>query len=92
MSTPLDDRLAALSRTDYQASLGDLEGAVFTALERRKRESMTAGVQLGVAAAAVALGLVFGLGSAVAKPHSDPAELRVLSDDNIAPSTRIGGA
>jgi hypothetical protein len=92
MSNPLDNRLADLSRLNYEAALGGLEGAVWSALERRKREAITPGVQMGMAAAALALGLALGLGSVAVRPHSSAAELQVLSDDSIAPSSRIGGA
>jgi hypothetical protein len=91
MSNPLDERLSALSRVDFEAPLAGLEGAVWQAVQRRKQNDFTPGVQLGVAAAALALGLAFGLGSVAAKPHYSAAELQVLSDDSIAPSSRIGG-
>ncbi len=92
MLNPLDDRLAALSALDYEARLEGVENAVWTALEKGQRDAMPVGVRYGVAAAALALGLVFGLGSVAGRPHSPATELQVLSDDSIAPSSRIGGA
>jgi hypothetical protein len=92
MADFLDDGLRALSHVRYEASLDGLEGAIWTAVEQRRRNAMTPGMQVGVAAAALALGLAFGLGANLAKPRTYAAELQVLSDDSIAPSIRIGGA
>lgn len=92
MSNPLDNRLTALSRIDYAARLDGLEGAVWSAVERRKQDSLAPGVQIGVAAAALALGLAFGLGSVSTRHQAAASELQVLSDDSVAPSIRIGGA
>ena len=92
MAASLEDGLQALSHTDYRASLDGLESAVWGAVDKRRREGMTPGVQLGVAAAAVALGLAFGLSSNVIRPHGYAFEVQVLSDDSVAPSSRIGGA
>lgn len=92
MANPLDDRLAALSVWDDEAKLDGLENAVWSALEQEKRGAMPAGMPFGIAAAALALGLVFGLGSVAGRPHSQATELQVLSDDSVAPSSRIGGA
>jgi hypothetical protein len=91
MTDHLDDGLRALSQARYEATLDGLEGAIWSAVEQRRQNAMTPGLQMGVAAAALALGLAFGLGANLSKPHPYAAELQVLSDDSIAPSIRIGG-
>jgi hypothetical protein len=91
MPDQLDEGLRALSRARYEATLDGLEGAICNAVERRRRNAMSPGLQVGVAAAALALGLAFGLSTNLAKPRTYAAELQVLSDDSIAPSSRIGG-
>ena len=91
MTRTLDDGLNALSHVDYDATLDGLESAVWGAVERRKREAMTPGVQFGVAAAAIAVGLAFGLGANVVRPHGYAFETQVLSDNTVAPSILIGG-
>jgi hypothetical protein len=92
MTDPLESGLGALGRVQYSAALDGLEGAIWTAVERRRQAGMTSSVQMGVAAAAVAIGLAFCLGVNASKPHAYASELQVLSDDSIAPSIRIGGA
>jgi hypothetical protein len=94
MLTPLDDRLQTLSRTDYDAALDGLESAVLARAERNRLKAAlpSTGVQLGLAAAALAFGLVIGLSSG-ARPTVYGAEVRVLSDATmLAPSMRLGGA
>jgi hypothetical protein len=93
MPTTLDDRLEALSRADYAAPLDGLEGAIFGRLERQRMQTgvASAGVQMGLVAAALALGLAVGLGSG-APPSVYGSELRVLSDASmLTPSMRLGG-
>jgi hypothetical protein len=94
MPTPLDNRLQTLSRADYDAALDGLESAVFDSAERNRLKAAlpSAGVQLGLAAAALAFGLIIGLGSG-ARPGAYGSEVRVLSDATmLAPSMRLGGA
>lgn len=94
MTRPLDDTLAELSRMDFDGQLAGIEGSILSRIDRRRRdaEGPSKGVQIGLAAAAVALGLIFGLGSA-SQPSKYAAELQVLSDDSgVAPSIRLGGA
>jgi hypothetical protein len=93
MPTTLDDRLEALSHVDYAAPLDGLEGAVFSRMKREKMRTSVAaaGVQCCLVAAALALGLVVGLGSG-AKPSVYGSEMRVLSDASmLTPSMRLGG-
>ena len=92
MTDPLNESLAALSRIQFTAQLDSVESAVCGALDRRRQDALPASVQFGVAAAALALGLVCGLGSVTSAHHARATETQVLSDDSMAPSSRIGGA
>ena len=94
MPTPLDDRLKALSRVDYDVALDGLEDAVFDRAERARLKAAlpSTAIQLGLAALALAFGLIIGMGSG-ARPSGYGSEMRVLSDATmLAPSMRLGGA
>ncbi len=94
MPRALEDGLRALSRINYDTPLDGLESAVWSGVQQRKLGAGAAstGVQAAVAVAALALGLIVGLGAA-SKPSSSAygSEVRVLSDDRLAPSIRLGG-
>ncbi len=95
MPNTIDDHLRALSHVDYDAPLEGLENAIWTRFERDKADAAapSMGVQLGLAAAALAMGLMIGLGSShTGKPAGPGSEMTVLSDDSgLAPSMRLGG-
>ena len=95
MSVPLDDGLKALGALNLDGPLDGLEAAVLGQVERRRRDLAAASsprMQIALAAAALAIGVIVGIGSA-GKPQAYGSENRVLSDDSgLAPSIRLGGA
>lgn len=92
MTDRLDRSLAALAAARPQAPLQGLEDRVWAAVQSRRAVAGTgsAGVRVGLTAAALALGLVFGAQHPARSAHL--SELGLLSEDGLlAPSIRLGG-
>jgi hypothetical protein len=96
MPSQLDNRLAALASMDSEPALAGLEDRVWSKVQARKAAGAAGagGVRVGLTAAALAIGVAFGvLHQQAQRPaQSHVAELGVLSEDGLlAPSVRLGG-